>query len=256
MSILIDDRAGSKDLISLPPLNTLSTLCRLESADILMTGNGPTSSVLIGIELKSIADLISSSSTGRLQATQLPLMLDQYDINYLLYYGIYRPHPESQALQILRGKSWRDYSIGQRIIPYSYIESFLLTVSSLGVRIKHCSTISDCAQWLGCLYRWWQKPWSDHKGLRTFDNSQSVSLLPGLDPQVHQCASVAIKLPGLGFERALAAAYHFEGSILDMVNAPISEWERIPGIGKVIAKTVTTALRTKTGKMGGKTTKS
>ena len=73
--MLIDDRAGSRDLIKYEPVRSTGELCRLDSADVCLTGNGPNDAVLIGVEVKSIWDLISSINTGRLQATQIPAML-------------------------------------------------------------------------------------------------------------------------------------------------------------------------------------
>lgn len=251
--------------------STLTVLCELDSADVCIQGNGPTGKVLIGIEVKSIHDLLSSAATGRLQATQIPNMLASYDIRYLLYYGLYRSSSIG-GLQILRGsetkpkwvnevtrakKSKKDKNSGDdtpKILPYKYLTHFLLSLAETGVRVIHANDMADAAAWVASIYSWRSKPYDKHRSFHTFDNSQSVSLLPGLDPCIHQCASVAIKLPGLGFERALVVARYFDGSIIDMVNAPTSEWERIPGIGRVIAKTVTTALRTKTDKVTDKVT--
>jgi len=61
--VLIDDRAGSQDLIRYSPLDSTSELTRLDAGDALITGNGPDDSILtIGIELKTIADLLSSTA--------------------------------------------------------------------------------------------------------------------------------------------------------------------------------------------------
>lgn len=274
--LLIDDRAGSKSLISLPPLNSctspschgtfrlvthtegnfyicssndqshepLSSLCRLDSADVAFTGNAAHGPILIGIELKSITDLLSSAATGRLQATQLPAMLATYDLSYLLYYGNYRPDRNGN-LQLERGtgsKTWRTWRQGSKLIPYSYLESFLMTVSALGVTIKHCASINDCALWIALAYKWWTKPWLKHRGLRTFDNTRNVTLLPGEDSRTLLRAKVAAQLPGIGFERAITVARSFT-SIREMVCASRERWEQIEGIGKVIANSVQESVK-------------
>lgn len=247
--MLIDDRAGSRDLIGYSPLTSTSELTRLDSGDALITGNGPNDSVLlIGVELKTISDLLSSTATGRLQATQLPAMLKHYDISYLLYYGHYRSgrKGELQTYRYTKRRKryeWRSIPISRsRLIPYSYLDSFLLTLSAVGVRLKHVESITHAALWLGILEKWWSKPWDKHRALHTFDNSSTISLLPGLDPDVLQRARVAQQLPGVGFERAVAAARHFS-SIRDMMNATAEQWEEIEGIGKVVAKAVERAIR-------------
>lgn len=272
--ILIDDRAGSKSLISLPPLNlctepscckpfryikvkgvdtwlcssndpshsSLASLCRLDSADIAFCGNGPAGPTLIGIELKSIPDLISSSSTGRLQATQLPAMLDTYTHSYLLYYGSYKPGPNGELLLERGGKNkwkiWRQAGNTGKVIPFSYLESFLFTVTALGINIKHCQSLEESALWISLLYRWWQKPWSKHRGLRTFDRSRCLSLLPGLDSKTDLCARIAKELPGIGNEKAITIARHFKGSARTMINASQKSWQEVEGVGKTIARAI------------------
>lgn len=238
----VDDRAGSRDLLSQPALSSLCELCRLDSADVCFQGNGASGPVLVGIELKSLSDLISSSSTGRLQATQLPAMLATYDISYLLYYGNYKSSSRDGTLLIERGNQWRSWRQGPRSIPYSYLESFLLTVSALGVNIKHCSNLSESAEWISILFRWWSKPWQKHKGLRTFDKSRNISLLPGSDSRTLLRAKIASQLPGLGFEKAIAAANSF-ASVREMIGADSARWAKVDGIGSVVSKAIEQALK-------------
>lgn len=241
--ILIDDRAGSKELIHIPPLNKEAELGRLDSGDALITGNGPDGPVLVGVEVKSMSDLISSSNTGRLQGKQMPELLEEYDVAWLAHYGRYRCEPITGNLQILTPKNrWKTWTIGNKVVPYGYVESMLMTLTALGINVKRLATENETAQWIACLARWWNKPWDKHRGLHSFDNSREVSLLPGMTGDMHARAKVAAQLPGVGFERAVAAAKHF-GSIAEMMNAPKEEWEKIPGIGKVIAGAVTEAIR-------------
>jgi hypothetical protein len=240
--ILVDDRAGSRDLVDHPPLDTLGELCRLESADVCFPGNGPGDDpVLIGIEVKSLDDLISSIDTGRLQGTQIPAMLAEYDVNWLLYHGTYRPGIQTPSLQTWRGQ-WRGYTLGKRPVPYGYLESFLLTLTAAGLHVKHVADARTASAWVGVLHRWWTKPWAKHRGFHAFDQSGAVSLMPGMTDEVHLRARVAAQLPGVGFTRAVAAARHFP-TVHAMINATPAEWATIPGIGKVIAKAVEAAVR-------------
>lgn len=250
MTVLIDDRAGSADLVKYPPLDKLGVLTRLDSADIAFSGNGPDGAVLVGVEVKSVWDLLSSSNTGRLQGTQIPAMLKEYDVSWLLSHGVYRASARDYGLLVQRRGRWKQFSIGSRPVPYGYLESLLIDVVLTGVKVKHVLDIREAATWIGVLYRWWSKPWGKHKGMRTFDRSREVSLMPGVDGGMLVRARVAAQLPGLGFERAVAAARYFP-SIADMMNATAKEWAEVPGIGKVIADAAVVAIRTKT-KGGGK----
>lgn len=239
--LMIDDRAGSCELVRYEPVRSLGELCRLDSGDVALAGNGPDGATLIGVEVKSIWDLVSSMNTGRLQATQLPALVETYEVPWLLYYGSYRAGRDNR-LEIRSGKGWREFRLGTRPVPYGYLESFLFDCSSLGVRIKHAYDIEEACAWLGVLHRWWSKPWTAHKGMRTLDHSHDLGLMPEMDGPTRLRAKVAAQLPGVGFERALAAANHFE-SVCSMVCADADEWAKVSGIGKVIAKAVVEAMR-------------
>lgn len=264
MTLLIDSRVGSKDLVTHPSLSPISVLTELDSGDIAFHGNGPDDSqVWIGVELKSVSELLSSISTGRVQATQIPKMVHEFDISWLLYYGIFRPGPDTGSLQVLRarrkikgkwrwrqatsediggkGLSWTDFKVGNRSVPYGYLKSSLFTYSAEGVRCEAVLDLEEVVAWIFGYYRWWQKDWEDHRGLRTFDNSRQVSLMPGMDDGMHLRARIAKELPGIGFERAISAAGHFR-SVREMVNAEEETWKEVPGIGGVVAGAVVRAV--------------
>jgi ERCC4-type nuclease len=272
--ILIDDRLGSskyggeriRELLARPPLSTCAELTRLDSGDIAFSGNGPNGSTLVGIELKSILDLIASLDSHRLQGAQLPAMIEfGYGVRWLLIYGNYRCNPENGNLQIRKyvnrgiagGKTqWIDYTLGKRSVPFGFVEGFLCSPSftSLGILSHRVIDVDEAIAWVVVLYRTWQKPWSAHKSMRVlYDNTASESknkdanalseiagtLLP-TDRNSHLMykAGVASKLArGIGYERAMAAGKHFR-SVRAMVNASSEEWALVPGIGKVMARAV------------------
>lgn len=239
--MFVDDRAGSCDLLNYEPVRSLGEKTRLDSGDVALVGNGPSGEVLVGVECKSIWDLISSINTGRLQATQLPALLATYEVAWLLYFGSYRPGRDGR-LEVRRGGVWREFKLGSRSVPYGYVESFLLDCAALGVRVRYAYDIREACAWLGVLHRWWNKRWIDHKGMRTLDHSREMSLMPGMDAETHLRAKVAAQLPGVGFERALSAAQHF-GSVREMINSNADGWASVPGVGKVIAKAVVIAVQ-------------
>jgi hypothetical protein len=241
--IYVDDRAGSIDLIKHEPLLSTAEVTRLDSGDVMFCGNGHAGPVLVGIEVKSIYDVVSSINTGRLAATQLPALLATYDVTWLLIYGTYGPGVGGR-LETYRGKRTRGFRLGSRHVPYGYLEGFLCDLAASGVAIKTVGSEYAAAQWIGVLHRWWSKSWDKHKGLRAFDRSRQVGLVPGVDPDTHFRACVASQLPGLGYERAMAAAAYFP-SVVSMVTADVSDWQRVPGVGKVIAGAIVEAIRRK-----------
>ena len=87
MTVFVDDRAGSGALVRYPPLDSIATLERLEFGDACFLGRGPSKRLLVGVEVKSIDDFLSSCLNGRLQATQLPGMLRTYQVSWVLLHG-------------------------------------------------------------------------------------------------------------------------------------------------------------------------
>jgi hypothetical protein len=257
MSILIDNREGSSDLPTYPPLNTSSHLCtltRLSSGDVCFAGNGPDDSTLsIGIEIKSLNDLLQSSFTGRLQGVdgqlQRMLYVDCYNEVWLLYYGLYRCS-DTGYLEYPRYRngslSWLPFTFGasdSRPVPFSYLTHLLMSLGHAGVKFDHVgSKISprDCkpevAAWVLSLYTWWQKPYTSHGLLRSFNNASSTLTKPlavDIDPDLLFMAKLVAPFPGVQFERAVAIAESFP-SAQAMFNAGVDEWAevRIPTKGK------------------------
>lgn len=248
MCILIDDRAGSKELVDDPSLSDVAALTRLDSADVCWTGHGPDGPVLVGVEVKQLSDLVTSVRAGRAQ-DQVRRMLAEYDAAWLLWYGECRRGqgaPAPLEVRVTRGTwaGWRVYQQGRggRPIPWSWLASWLMTVETAGVRVQHVRDAGEAAAWIRCAWAWWQKPWAEHKGLKTFNRAGEVSLLPGVPDGVAARARIAGQLPGLGYERALAAARVFR-SVAEMMGAGEEAWRRVPGVGKVIARSVVEYVR-------------
>lgn len=256
------------------------------SADISFCGNGPNNTrISIGIEYKRLGDLISSIHSGRLNATQIQSLTTEYDIVYVLISGEYRCGPDgnleipsehhnisqrdgkyywyvkgisyqgpfdtkSDAIESYRAESrkWQTYTfIGNKPLPWGYVESFLLSLSAVGINHKHFTSPNDCAQWIGCAYRWYSKKWEKHHSLRTFDKSKdlgSPAIMYDVDSLTKSRMEVAkgILPSGLGYERCLEIAKHFT-SIYEMISANESEWVKIKGIGKVLAKSIVSRIR-------------
>ena len=258
--MLIDERSGSCEFLDLAALAGRCEPCRLDfevdgkvvpCGDVMITGNGPDGgSLSIGIEVKSITDALTSISTGRLGATQLPRMIKcgAYDHVVLLIYGGYRPGPPpSFPLQIMRRRKgkigWMTYRVGKNPVPWSYLEGWQLTAwLKAGVVTKHVWEMGDAAAWLGTLDRWAEKRWDAHKALSVFDRSRELSAPPDADPVESQIAKTAASLPGVDWVRGWAAARYFD-SVAQMMDAGVQEWMEIRGVGPVIAQSAVEIIR-------------
>lgn len=236
--MIVDDRAGSRELVMIPPLDKCTMLSRLDSGDVSITGNGPIGLLSVGVEVKSVGDLLQSEGNGRLR-DQLEAMLRAYDVSWLLTHGSYRAGPFNR-LEIMRGR-WRTHRVGGRDVPFGYLEGALLTANAAGVSHKHVYDEEQVAAWLAVLERWWDKPWDKHRSFHKFNRAADQSIMPDIAPDMLQRMRIAADLPGVGWERALAAAVSFP-SVKSMINATEREWCDVPGIGKVIAKQIVRAV--------------
>lgn len=242
--IIVDDREGSRNLLVCPVLQGRGVLGRLDFGDVMLTGHGPdASTVTVGVEVKSVSDLLSSIATGRLGGHQIPGMLKSYDHSWLLVHGACRIGSDNSLEVRSKGATWRKFHIGKRPVPWSYLEGFLLTATMLSpLRVKWCHNFDEAATWLAVFDHWLEKPWDKHRGLSVFDMSGGTTALPGSDPVTTQMAKTAASLPSIGWERAWASAKHFN-SLNEMFNATADDWKKIDGIGPVIAKSVHTVIK-------------
>lgn len=237
--IFIDDREGSKELADLV---TDGILTRLEFGDAFFTGCGPDGDVDIGVERKTVGDLINSISTGRLSGHQIPGLIKTYYKVYLIVEGVNRAHPANGELEILKGSKWRNLDRGGRVFSYHAMWGYLNTLEIMtGVIVRSTDSIKATATMIESMYRWWQKAWKSHKGhLQMHKEGPPTALMRVGKPSLIR--RIAAELPHIGWQRSLDVEKKF-GSVEEMVMAGEEDWTSIEGIGKATAKQVMEALR-------------
>ena len=237
--IFIDDRQGSKELADLV---TDGILTHLKYGDAMFVGSGPDGDVDIGVERKTIGDLINSITTGRLSGHQLPGLLSHYYKVYLIVEGIHRAHPGDGELEVHVGSRWRNLDRGGRVFSYDAMWGYLSTLEVMtGVIVRSTDSIRATASMIESIYKWWQKEWKSHKGhLQMHKGGIPTAIMkPGKPSLIRR---IAAELPAIGWGRSLEVEKRF-GSVEEMVNAGEEEWTEIEGIGKVTAHQVWESLR-------------
>jgi len=237
--ILVDSREGSKDLVK---LLEDSILVELESGDVAFAGNGPEGPINVGVERKTVSDLINSVISGRLSGLQLPRMKEEYERVYLVVEGICRGHAKTKHLEMLRGPYWREVVRGRkgylnykRGFSYEGLCHYLTTLEDLaGVVVRTTADLRATAVQIEYLHRWWSKPYTAHKGL--------CQIYKRPPPTVHFVKPsllriIASDIPGIGYSRSRAVAEHFK-TFDALAEASIEEWMEIEGIGKTLAKSI------------------
>jgi ERCC4-type nuclease len=239
MNVYVDPRAGSLELLEFFPPG-FAELMYLESGDVMGTGNGPNGSLLWGVEVKKLPDLLQSLQSGRL-VDQLGRMHEDYDWKFLLVQGEVRMCPKTGHLQQkirkhFRGKwaeFWVDALFGNRSrMMYQHYMSWVMSVTLCsGTYLLQSTSSQSSAATIAGLSQQLSKPWDSHSSLKTFNEGHQPTLY---------VPTVAMKVArdlaeGIGWEKAARAADKFR-TAKALVNATVSEWKEVEGIDTVLAE--------------------
>lgn len=245
--LLVDYRTGSVELVQyLKMIGVPLEITELPFGDFALLGRGASDEPIpIGVERKTIQDLVNSTMTGRFAAHQLPGLLSPgcgFKDIWLLVEGIYRPNPQTAVLEIPHGKgNWQPIQYGQKAFMYKELESLLVTLEVRGgLRVRQCRGKVETCLFLKALYLWWtDKSLEEHRSHLRFRSVEADTAL--LTPP-SLTRLWAKELPGVGWKRSGAVAGHFE-SPYAMVQASAKEWTKVDGIGKTLASRIYAAIR-------------
>lgn len=233
--ILVDDQSGSKDLF--PYVNKLTTsvlLTRIDPpfGDIAWYGNGPEGPLRVGVEYKTIDDVLDCIDTGRLAGHQIIGMTQNYDRRYLLVEGRIRVDRDTGIIQKWRADCWQDILKQGRGFLYRDLEHWYTTLEEQAqFRVVKTFDKHESARWVWTKYTWYTKEWSDHTALQKF----YVAPLPNVvftKPGVIR--RVANQLSNIGWDKSITVEARFK-SVREMINANEQTWAGIDGIGKTIS---------------------
>lgn len=252
--ILIDPRTGSKDLLEpiRKRVNCDVKLFTLNSGDVAFEGNGPNGRVMVGVERKTIKDMMGSIRSDRLAGLQLRRMSVEYDIVYVLVEGIFRPSDDGTLQTWGRVKGQKRGAFvnltlatkarAHRAQTYRYSEydKHICTLENKkNVIILRSSSPVETAWQIANRYDWWSKQWEDHQSDEAIKHQAVVSFMP-----VSPLRRFAMDLPGVGWKRSRAVERHF-GSIERAVMASAEDWAEVEGIGLGTGKKLYKVIRDK-----------
>lgn len=248
--LLIDTSVGSRELER--PLKKAGCLVRLEkleyayqhrmiSPDFIIPINGPTGEMQIAIERKRVDEMVGAITDTRYKTRQLPGLLHHFPICWTLIEGRYWQGREGELMV-----NGREAGFTRQRVLYDTFEHFLttlemhVTLQSRGrMRFKRTNDLAETVSFLAQFYRWGQKDWSKHSGMRGVDETEALTV--GFEEQSFK-RSVAAQLPGVYHTRSKAAAESFK-SILHMMVAGEHRWRRVPGIGPKTARRIVRTIR-------------
>jgi ERCC4-type nuclease len=238
--ITIDRRIGSADILNhMPP--GVAELGDLEYGDAMFVGNGQDDEAwLIGIERKTISDLLNCIASGRLSGHQLIGMNNSYHQSYIVVEGLYRPNPKDGILEVYKFGKWLPLDLGKRRFMVRDVVAFIQTLQIVaGVVVWHTANLSETANYIVGLHHWWtSKAFEEHHSHMMPHTGVTVELYK------HSFVRrVASQLEGVGWNRRAKAIDGVFQSVVDMALADEEQWRDIEGIGKKLAVSITKQFR-------------
>ena len=242
--IRVDRRAGSAPLFTwLQRADLPAELTLLEFGDLEFIGRGPEGRpVSVGIEVKTLADLLNSLTTGRLMGHQIPGMLSTFEHVYLVVSGFYRVGSDG-CIEIRIGRDWQPLRLGGRTFLYRDLAGLLSTLEiRCGVHVRETRTTShhDTVAVVAGIYHWWtSKAFEEHRSHLAFHEIPDNQIQLTTPPLVVRMAK---ELPGVGYKRAYAVGKVFPTPTA-LLAATEQQWRSVEGIGPKLAGQIVQALR-------------
>jgi ERCC4-type nuclease len=202
-------------------------VAELPFGDFCFDGQGPDGrSVCIGVERKTLHDMLACIGDHRYAAHQLPGMRSLYDTSILIVEGSWRPHEDGFLMELFRGTSWGYCQQGRNKVMYQKLRRYLFSVSFSGVIVLYSRDPQQTAYDLCELFHWFSKPWHEHMSMLEMQNL----VLPTLNGKPSLVREWAARLSGIGTKKSEAAEKLFKRPI-DLALAPQKKWMEIEGIG-------------------------
>jgi hypothetical protein len=240
--LILDDR--ETDLAPyLKAFDVPVSITRLDSGDARWEACGPSGPILVGVERKKLSDLVDSIRSRRLDGFQLAELAASTDRRYLLVEARYRPG-KTGVLEEWKHDGWEPVP---HSVTYREVDGFLAAIEEFfGARVARTWTTAESAAWLVARYKWWRKPYREHRTgqLPYAPNptglTRTVSFI-GAEDRIRQqygdpgvlCWKWAAQLPGIDRKADQVVARFLTGKRMALAN--YEDWIGIDGIGEITA---------------------
>jgi ERCC4-type nuclease len=242
--ILIDYRKGGEGKDKNTPqlmvdtikrLGVHSELSDLAFGDAAFEGRGPLGTISVGIERKTLHDILHCIDDARLSGHQLVGMRQMYTVRVVLLEGFWKPHdPEGWLMEGFNGgTSWAYCRYGSQRTLYSKLYRYLISVSLSGAIVTYSRDLFQTCYNIHEWYHYFQKRWDGHTSLQEL---QKVNI-PTLNFRPSLTRLWAHDVQGVGMKLSELAERHFKTPIR-LANADETEWLKVPGVGVKTAQNI------------------
>lgn len=139
---------------------------RLAYGDLCWFGDGPEGVTLVGVEHKTVSDVINCITSQRFTGHQLPGLQDVYaPWAYLLVEGEWRVGKAGELLIERKSGWWAPPPNGRKSWMFRDLAHWFSTVVNQGgMRLVHTASREESLAWIHSEYTWWtSKQWGEHK---------------------------------------------------------------------------------------------
>jgi ERCC4-type nuclease len=251
--ILVDKRKGSgsdgkgNELLQ-PLIRKLGIPCEdvtLPYGDVCFEGKGEQGPITIGIERKTLHDLLQCIEDARyVQQRAGMLKLYSKGCTYMALEGLYGYGDgngyDGQLMQgYRRGQSWGPLKVrGGRTPLYAKLYRYLMSVALSGVIITPSMDLPHTAYNIVEMYHYFQKRWLSHTSMIEVHKTA----IPALDGKPSLVRRWANDVTDVGAIYSIEAEKIFpNGTALG--NSSESDWLRIPGVGPKSARKFVKEIR-------------
>lgn len=240
--ILIDARVGSKELLPyIQRIGVKAEISHLEYGDAAFEGNGPHGRIGVGVERKTMGDILNCIDDSRYAAHQRPGMLAMYDVNILMVEGVWKPDTQSGYLmECIATLTWRPFRYRQQMTRYSKLFRYLLSVQLAGTIVIITRDMEHTAFNICECFSYFSKKWEDHTSLL---ETQKLNM-PSLTGRPSLVRKWASDLEGVGVKYSMEAEKIFR-TPYELAQSDERDWLSIPGIGVKTAQSIVKQIHEK-----------
>lgn len=232
--IIVDSRTGSKELLPyIRNFKVKSELSSLLFGDSCFEGNGPKGKIMVGVERKTLHDMLHCIDDSRYSAYQRPGMQAMYDQSYLLVEGLWKPHENGFLMEGFNGSSWGPCRYRSKPVLYSKLRRYLFSMSLSNVTVLYSRDIVQTAFDMCELFHYYQKKWDQHTSLL---ETQKLNL-PSLQGKASLVRKWAADIDDVGVKFSESAEGIFK-TPLKLAQSSELDWMRVKGIGVATAQSI------------------
>lgn len=213
-------------------------VCPLAAGDFCFEGNGPEGTIGVGIERKTLHDMLNCIDDGHL-TSQLVKLKNAFNLRVIILEGHWKPHDQTGLLMegFSGGTSWGYCKNPSKVI-YAKLYRYLISLQLSGAIVTQSRdwqhTAYNVVEW----HHYFQKRWSEHTALKQMPGVA----VPTLAARPSLVRKWAYAIDDIGDKKSELAANHFK-TPLALATADEMEWLKLPGVGIPTAQKIVRQIR-------------